>query len=47
MPKEREALSSQCSILSGASNFGIRVKMDWGQECPHYGGSRNGLYSLK
>ena len=28
LPKEREALSGQCSSLSGASNFGVRVKVE-------------------
>jgi hypothetical protein len=28
-PKEREALSGQCSSLSGASNFGVRVQFNF------------------
>jgi hypothetical protein len=35
-PKEREALSGQCSSLSGASNFGVRVHHTQPKNCVPY-----------
>jgi len=34
LPEEREALSGQCSSLSGASNFGVRGKFNYQSNPP-------------